>query len=106
MPPCAAAECDRFGGTSDRITASWPRRFAPIATRSPARPPPITSTSVYSIFTAAPSSRRRRNGRRPSRRVDLAGLGGVLDADLHVGGQGRQPQHQEERRQGPLQRLQ
>jgi hypothetical protein len=46
MPPCAAAECERLGGTSDRITASWPRRFAPIATRSPARPPPITSTSV------------------------------------------------------------
>ena len=46
MPPWAAAECERFGGTSERMIASWPRRFAPIATRSPARPPPITSTSV------------------------------------------------------------
>ena len=46
MPPCAAFECERLGGTSDRMIASWPRRLAAIATRSPASPPPMTSTSV------------------------------------------------------------
>ena len=46
MPPCAALECERLAGTSDRMIASWPRRLAPIAMRSPASPPPMTSTSV------------------------------------------------------------
>jgi len=46
MPPCAALLCERLGGTSDRMMASCPRRLAAMATRSPASPPPITSTSV------------------------------------------------------------
>ncbi len=46
IPPCAAAECERLGGTSDRMITSCPRRFAPIAIRRPASPPPITRTSV------------------------------------------------------------
>ena len=46
IPPCAALLCERFGGTSERMRASCPRRFAAIAIRSPASPPPITSTSV------------------------------------------------------------
>ena len=41
-----AAECERFGGTSERMITLWPRRFAPIPRRKPARPPPITRTSV------------------------------------------------------------
>ena len=31
MPPWAAAECERLRGTSDRMSASCPRRLAPIA---------------------------------------------------------------------------
>ena len=42
----AAAEWLRLGGTSERMAASCPRRLAPMATRKPARPPPMTSTSV------------------------------------------------------------
>ena len=45
MPPCAATECERFGGTSDSTSGSKPRRLAPIATRRPASPPPMTRTS-------------------------------------------------------------
>src|SRR6185295_1991183 len=106
MPPWAAAEWERFGGTSDRITASWPRRFAPIATRSPARPPPITSTSVYSIFTVAPSLRRGRRGSHPGRRIGFTGPRRMLDADLDVGSQRRQAEREEERGQRPFQGLQ
>ena len=41
-----SARGHRFAGTSDRMIASCPRRLAPIAIRSPAKPPPMMSTSV------------------------------------------------------------
>ena len=47
MPPCAAAECERLGGTSDRmIDVVAAPLGADRRARSPASPPPITSTSV------------------------------------------------------------
>ena len=46
IPPWAAAEWERFGGTRVSRMTSCPRSFTPVAVRSPARPPPMTSTSV------------------------------------------------------------
>ena len=45
MPPCAAAECERFTGIRLKTTVLKP--FSPAATAAlrPARPPPITNAS-------------------------------------------------------------
>ena len=51
MPPCAALECERFGGTRLRIMTSFPYDEASMAARSPARPAPTTSTSVVMVST-------------------------------------------------------
>jgi hypothetical protein len=45
MPPWAAAECERLGGTRLSTSGSSPRRLTPMAVRNPASPPPTTSTS-------------------------------------------------------------
>ena len=60
MPPCAAFECERLGGTSDRMIASWPRRLARDRQPQPGEPAADDQDVGVDDLHCRPALRRRR----------------------------------------------
>src|ERR1044071_9272987 len=61
MPPCAQTECERFTGTTENRSTSWPASAIFIAAARPARPPPPIAIliGVAIVYTTLQNSRNQ-----------------------------------------------